>query len=140
MKKDTHPDYHKITVKMTDGSSFETRSTWGEANGTLVLDIDPTTHPAWTGGGTRILDRDGRVGKFNKKFEGFLGDSSKSKKNNTPEPTKEAKAEVDEEAKAEVDEEAKPEVAEEAKPEVAEEEKAEVAEEEKAEASEDNKE
>ena len=132
MKKDTHPDYHKITVKMTDGSSFETRSTWGEANGTLVLDIDPTTHPAWTGGGTRILDRDGRVGKFNKKFEGFLGDSSKSKKNNTPEPTKEAKAEVDEEAKAEVDEEAKPEVAEEVKPEVAEEEK--------AEASEDNKE
>ena len=116
MKKDTHPDYHKITVKMTDGSSFETRSTWGEANGTLVLDIDPTTHPAWTGGGTRILDRDGRVGKFNKKFEGFLGDSSKSKKNNTPEPTKEAKTEVDEEAKPEV------------------------AEEEKAEASEDNKE
>ena len=75
MKKDTHPDYHLITVKMTDGTSFETRSTWGEANGTLVLDIDPTTHPAWTGGGTRILDRDGRVGKFNKKFEGFLGGS-----------------------------------------------------------------
>ena len=84
MKKDTHPDYHMITVKMTDGSSFQTRSTWGEANGTLVLDIDPTTHPAWTGGGQKILDRDGRVGKFNKKFEGFLGDSStnsKSEKN-----------------------------------------------------------
>ena len=78
MKKDTHPDYHMITVKMTDGSSFQTRSTWGEANGTLVLDIDPTTHPAWTGGGQKILDRDGRVGKFNKKFEGFLGDSSKN--------------------------------------------------------------
>ena len=140
MKKDTHPDYHKITVKMTDGSSFETRSTWGEANGTLVLDIDPTTHPAWTGGGTRILDRDGRVGKFNKKFEGFLGDSSKSKKNNTPEPTKEAKAEVAEEAKTEVAEEAKAEVAEEAKAEVTEEAKAEVTEEAKAEASEDNKE
>ena len=77
MKKDTHPDYHIITVKMTDGSSFQTRSTWGEANGTLVLDIDPTTHPAWTGGGQKILDRDGRVGKFNKKFEGFLGSSEK---------------------------------------------------------------
>jgi len=112
MKKDTHPDYHKITVKMTDGSSFETRSTWGEANGTLVLDIDPTTHPAWTGGGTRILDRDGRVGKFNKKFEGFLGDSSKSKKIIPPEPTKEAKAEVDEEAKPEVAEEVKAEASE----------------------------
>ena len=80
MKKDTHPDYHMITVKMTDGSSFQTRSTWGEANGTLVLDIDPTTHPAWTGGGQKILDRDGRVGKFNKKFEGFLGESSKNNK------------------------------------------------------------
>ena len=77
MKKDTHPDYHMITVKMTDGSSFQTRSTWGEENGTLVLDIDPTTHPAWTGGGQKILDRDGRVGKFNKKFEGFLGENSK---------------------------------------------------------------
>ena len=89
MKKDTHPDYHMITVKMTDGSSFQTRSTWGEANGTLVLDIDPTTHPAWTGGGQKILDRDGRVGKFNKKFEGFLGDSSKNIKseNNTSDNT-----------------------------------------------------
>ena len=77
MKKDTHPDYHIITVKMTDGSSFQTRSAWGEANGTLVLDIDPTTHTAWTGGGQKILDRAGRVGKFNKKFEGFLGDSEK---------------------------------------------------------------
>tara|TARA_B100000212_G_scaffold105071_1_gene77778 strand:+ start:470 stop:760 length:291 start_codon:yes stop_codon:yes gene_type:complete len=86
MKKDTHPDYHMITVKMTDGSSFQTRSTWGEANGTLVLDIDPTTHPAWTGGGQKILDRDGRVGKFNKKFESFLGESSKkdSSEKNTP--------------------------------------------------------
>ena len=85
MKKDTHPDYHIITVKMTDGSSFQTRSTWGEANGTLVLDIDPTTHPAWTGGGQKILDRDGRVGKFNKKFEGFLGGSEK--KDNSGEST-----------------------------------------------------
>ena len=85
MKKDTHPDYHIITVKMTDGSSFQTRSTWGEANGTLVLDIDPTTHPAWTGGGQKILDRDGRVGKFNKKFQGFLGGSEK--KDNSGEST-----------------------------------------------------
>ena len=92
MKKDTHPDYHMITVKMTDGSSFQTRSTWGEENGTLVLDIDPTTHPAWTGGGQKILDRDGRVGKFNKKFEGFLGENSKktSKKQDPPKDTSES--------------------------------------------------
>ena len=29
MKKNLHPDYHKIKVEMTDGSQFETRSTWG---------------------------------------------------------------------------------------------------------------
>ena len=29
MKKDIHPNYHKIKVEMTDGSQFETRSTWG---------------------------------------------------------------------------------------------------------------
>ena len=129
MKKDTHPDYHMITVKMTDGSTFETRSTWGEENGTLVLDIDPTTHPAWTGGGQRILDRDGRVGRFNKKFEGFLGDSSKSKKVEGPESAKEVKDEATEEVKDEATEEVKDEATEEVKAEATEEVKAEATEE-----------
>jgi large subunit ribosomal protein L31 len=72
MKKDTHPDYHFITVQMNDGSTFKTRSTYGAEGETLVLDIDPTTHPAWTGGGQQILDRGGRVSRFKKKF-GFIG-------------------------------------------------------------------
>jgi len=76
---------------MTDGSTFETRSTWGNEGDTLKLDIDPSSHPAWIGGGVKILDRDGRVGKFNKKFEGFLGETSK--KTQTSEPAKEAPAE-----------------------------------------------
>ena len=29
MKKDIHPEYHEITVQMTDGSTFTTRSTYG---------------------------------------------------------------------------------------------------------------
>ena len=94
MKKDTHPDYHKITVEMTDGTTFETRSTWGKEGDTLKLDIDPSSHPAWIGGGVKILDRDGRVGKFNKKFEGFLGDSDKKRKNSKASaPVEEAPAE-----------------------------------------------
>lgn len=72
MKKDTHPDYHKITVAMTDGTEFETYSTFGSEGDTLRLDIDPTTHPAWTGGSQHLVDRGGRVSRFNKKFEGFL--------------------------------------------------------------------
>lgn len=72
MKKDTHPEYHKITVAMTDGTEFETYSTYGAEGDTLRLDIDPTTHPAWTGGSQHLVDRGGRVSRFNKKFEGFL--------------------------------------------------------------------
>ena len=71
MKKETHPDYHFITVQMNDGTTYKTRSTYGSDGDTLVLDIDPTTHPAWTGGGQQILDRGGRVSRFNKKF-GFI--------------------------------------------------------------------
>ena len=72
VKKDTHPDYHKITVVMTDGTQFDTYSTYGAEGQKLQLDIDPKTHPAWTGGGAHIVDRGGRVSKFKKKFEGFL--------------------------------------------------------------------
>jgi len=71
MKSDIHPDYHTINVVMTDGTSFQTRSTWGNDGDTLQLDIDPKSHPAWTGGGQQLVDRGGRVSRFNQKF-GFL--------------------------------------------------------------------
>ena len=70
MKKDIHPDYHELTIVMTDGSSYKTRSTYGKAGDTMTLDIDPKVHPAWTGGTQRIMEG-GQVAKFNKKFEGF---------------------------------------------------------------------
>ena len=72
MKKDTHPEYHVITVKMTDGSEFQTKSTWGKEGDVLTLDIDPTSHPAWTGGNQQLLDRGGRVSRFKDKFKGFV--------------------------------------------------------------------
>ena len=71
MKKDIHPDYHEITVVMTDGSSFKTKSTYGEAGATLRLDIDPKTHPAWTGGTGQLMDRGGRVSRFKERFKGL---------------------------------------------------------------------
>ena len=70
MKKDKHPDYHTITVVMTDGSKYKTRSTMGKAGDTLKLDIDPKSHPAWTGQ-HRILDSGGQVARFNKRFSGL---------------------------------------------------------------------
>ena len=71
MKKDIHPEYHVVTVKMTDGTTFETRTVWGKEGDTLSLDIDPTVHPAWTVGTSRLMDQGGRVSKFKKKYEGL---------------------------------------------------------------------
>jgi large subunit ribosomal protein L31 len=72
MKAEIHPDYHTIKVVMTDGTEYLTRSTWGKEGDTLNLDIDPKSHPAWTGGSAQIMDRGGRVSRFQKKFSGFL--------------------------------------------------------------------
>ena len=70
MKNDIHPDYHDITVVMTDGTEFKTRSTWGAAGDTMRLDINPKSHPAWTGQ-HRLVDSAGQVAKFNKRFASF---------------------------------------------------------------------
>ena len=72
MKKDVHPDYHEINVVMTDGTEYKTRSTWGKEGDTLKLDVDPLTHPAWTGGGTHLVDTGGQVARFNNRFKGFV--------------------------------------------------------------------
>jgi large subunit ribosomal protein L31 len=70
MKSGIHPEYHEITVIMTDGTTFKTRSCMGKAGDTMRLDIDPKSHPAWTGQ-HRILDTGGQVAKFNKRFAGI---------------------------------------------------------------------
>jgi large subunit ribosomal protein L31 len=72
MKSDIHPDYHTIKVVMTDGTEFTTRTTWGKPGDTMHLDIDPKSHPAWTGGQQHLIDRGGRLSRFQKKFSGIL--------------------------------------------------------------------
>ena len=71
MKADIHPNYHMIKVVMTNGTEFYTRSTYGEEGATLNLDIDPNTHPAWTGGSQQLIDRGGRLSRFNSRFAGL---------------------------------------------------------------------
>jgi large subunit ribosomal protein L31 len=68
MRDKIHPDYHTIKVVMTDGTEYLTRSTMGKEGDTLNLDIDPNSHPAWTGGQQQLLDRGGRLSKFKNKF------------------------------------------------------------------------
>lgn len=77
MKEGIHPSYHEINVVMTDGTSFKTRSTYGKPGDTLRLDIDPKSHPAWTGV-HRLVDTGGQLAKFNKRFQGIgLGGQKK---------------------------------------------------------------
>ena len=72
MKADIHPHYHFIKVVMTDGTEYLTRSTYGKEGDKLNLDIDPNTHPAWTGGSQQLRDRGGRLSKFTSRF-GSIG-------------------------------------------------------------------
>jgi large subunit ribosomal protein L31 len=70
MKPDIHPEYHTINIIMTDGTTFTTRSCYGKEGDTMRLDIDPKSHPAWTGQ-QRVMDTGGQIAKFNKKFAGL---------------------------------------------------------------------
>jgi len=75
MKPDIHPDYHEITVVLTDGTEYKTRSTLGKEGEILKLDVDPITHPAWSGGKTRVIEK-GQLSKFEKRFGSFLSSGS----------------------------------------------------------------
>ncbi len=70
MKADIHPEYHEINVVMTDGTEYTTRSCWGKPGDVMRLDIDPLSHPAWTGGAAKIQEK-GRLAKFSNKYAGL---------------------------------------------------------------------
>ena len=44
MKADTHPNYDFITIVMTNGTTYQTRSTMGGEGKSLSLDIDPNKY------------------------------------------------------------------------------------------------
>ncbi len=67
MKKGIHPEYHTIKVTLVDGKTVEMFSS---VKKDMVLDTDPTNHPAWTGNRV-VADRGQRSDSFKKKFSGF---------------------------------------------------------------------
>ncbi len=69
LKSSTHPNYKEVTVEMTDGTKFKTRSTY--SGDYLKLDIDPKTHPAWTKEANYVNAKATEVSKFNDKFKGL---------------------------------------------------------------------
>ncbi len=68
MKKDIHPQYNKITLKMPKGDKFETNSAL-KGSSEIALDVDFRNHPAWTKKGhTGANANSAKVSKFNQKF------------------------------------------------------------------------
>ncbi|MEM6602544.1 MAG: 50S ribosomal protein L31 [Pseudomonadota bacterium] len=75
MKKDIHPERKVVEVVMNDGTKYHLLMALPNGAEKLVLDVDPTTHPAWKQDGKlHLTDTSGQVSKFNKKFSGILGD------------------------------------------------------------------
>ncbi|HMB89833.1 MAG TPA: 50S ribosomal protein L31 [Rhodothermales bacterium] len=65
MKKDIHPNYKMITVRLADGTEFQTRSTMNTE--TYVSEVDSTNHPFYTGR-RQYVDTAGRVEKFRRRY------------------------------------------------------------------------
>ena len=63
MKAGIHPDYKEVKVVCACGETFPTRSTRKD----IHLDICSKCHPFFTGK-QKILDAEGRVEKFKKKY------------------------------------------------------------------------
>ncbi|GLH71524.1 50S ribosomal protein L31 [Geothrix limicola] len=63
MKENMHPELHDVKVHCACGNEFMTRSTKKE----LRVEICSNCHPYFTGK-QRLMDTEGRVEKFNKKY------------------------------------------------------------------------
>ena len=64
MKIDIHPEYKKTVIKCVCGNEIETGST--EEN--ITVEICNACHPFYTGN-QKILDSEGRVERFKKRYE-----------------------------------------------------------------------
>jgi len=76
MKPEIHPDYHEITVVLTDGTEYKTRSTWGKEGDVMKLDVDCLSHPAWSGGAAKVVEK-GQLTKFESRYGNLFGADEK---------------------------------------------------------------
>ena len=91
MKEGIHPKYHEVVARCACGNTFKTRSTKPE----LHLEICSACHPFFTGR-QKLIDTEGRVERFTKKFGAQTSESRKvaaktAKATRTPKARKTAK-------------------------------------------------
>ena len=65
MKAGIHPQYEEVNVICACGNSFRTRSTH---KGDIRVEICSNCHPFFTGR-QRVVDTEGRVDRFQKKYQ-----------------------------------------------------------------------
>ena len=66
-KKDIHPEYNEVTIVMSDGSEFVTRSTMKTKDGTYRAQVDSKNHPFYKEN-LQMVTATCRVDKFNKRY------------------------------------------------------------------------
>jgi len=84
---------------MTDGTKYDTFSTWGKEGDVLQLDVDPKTHPAWVGGIN--MRKTGQLEKFENKFKSFGAMPAKKAATETAAEPKKKEAAVEKKTTAE---------------------------------------
>jgi large subunit ribosomal protein L31 len=83
MRENIHPAYPTAKVHCACGATWETRSTHGD----LQLDICSNCHPFFTGK-QKLMDTQGRIDRFNKKYANAPKASDKPKKVAAPKAEK----------------------------------------------------
>lgn len=68
MKEGIHPEYKETVIRCACGESVTTKSTKGDANGVIRVEICSKCHPFYTGK-QKLVDTGGRVDKFRKRLE-----------------------------------------------------------------------
>lgn len=74
MKKDIHPEKKAVLITMNDGTQYTLMMALPNGAEKLILEVDPTTHPAWKEDGSAgmIINKAGQASKFDKKFSGIF--------------------------------------------------------------------
>jgi len=78
MKKEIHPEYHKVVVHCGCGNTFETRSTAKE----IHAEICSVCHPFYTGK-QKYVDTAGRIERFQKKIRQRLLQKGRKRRKRT---------------------------------------------------------
>ena len=87
MKENIHPEYVECKVTCSCGNTFTTRTTYGKE---MRIETCSECHPFFTGQ-QRVLDSEGRIEKFKRKYGSYKKDRKQKKENSKEEQEKDKK-------------------------------------------------